>query len=96
MGTFAAGDAAGAGWVAGQVQPAGHLGDLRAVAGAAIRGDRRTPGVFGQGEQRVADVGVDRQPDRKLQLAGTQPGQERLGCAGAVGADQQAASGWGG
>jgi hypothetical protein len=55
---------------------------------AAVGVDGRLPGAGGRGQDGGLDVGVDRQPGRKQQLATDQVVDEGVGGAGGVGADQ--------
>jgi hypothetical protein len=62
---LAAADRAGAGWPGVQVDPAGQLHDLRAIPEGSVGLDRRRPGRFGHGQDRLAEVSIDRQADRE-------------------------------
>ena len=62
VGVFAAAQHAGAHRPVAQVDPAGQLADLGAVAELAARINRGGPDRFGLGEDRLTDVGVDLHP----------------------------------
>ncbi len=87
VGALAADDHPRAGGPAGQVHGAGQLGDLAVVAQPAVGVERRGPCVLGQGENRPADrlgqIEADREGNARVAAAG----QEAMGGAGRVCAD---------
>ena len=71
-----------------QVDPAGQLAHLRAMADVAVGVDCWGPDVLGLGEDRLADMGVDRHPQREPDLVVAEvPGELGAG-PGAVASDQ--------
>jgi hypothetical protein len=88
MGVLPTADRPGA-WRPGvQVDPAGQLTNLGAVARLAVGVDRGRPGRFGLGQDRLADMGVERHPNRESDAPLAQvPGQPGAG-PGAVARDQ--------
>jgi DNA-binding MarR family transcriptional regulator len=88
MGILPAADPPGAGRPGVQVDPAGQLAHLGAVADLAVGLHRGRPGRLGLGQDRLADMGVDRhakpEPDP---LVGQVPGQPGAG-SGAVASHQ--------
>jgi hypothetical protein len=93
VGTFAADDDAGAVRVSSEVDQAGQLGDLGPGTEGAVLFQRWVPEVFGKCANGSADLfgdGVsdrERGPDSALPQP-SQVGQEGLGTARAVGADE--------
>jgi hypothetical protein len=88
VGVLAAADRPGACWPGVQVDPASQLDHLGAMAELAVGVDCRGPGRLGLGEDRLADVGVDRHAHREPHTLTAQvPGQPGAG-PGAVASDQ--------
>jgi len=69
VGVLAAADCPGAFRPGVQVDPAGQLAGLRAVADLAVGLDRGRPGVFGLGEDRLAHMSVDLHPQAEPDAA---------------------------
>ena len=65
VGILAAADRSGARRPGVQVDPAGQLTHLGAVAELAVGVDRRGPALLGLGQDRLADVGVERHAHRE-------------------------------
>ncbi len=93
VGPLAAHDHAGAVGVAGEVDQAGQLCDLGPGAQGAVLFQRGVPDLVGQGADGLSDLGGDGVADRERGLdpalsQSSQVGEEGLGAARAVGADE--------
>ena len=71
-----------------EVDPAGQLAHLRAMADLAVAVDCWDPGRLGLGEDRLADVGVNRHAHREPHAALAQVPSELGASPGAVASDQ--------
>jgi hypothetical protein len=88
VGVLAAADRPGACWPGVQVDPAGQLAHLGVMAGLAVGVDCWGPGRLGLGQDRRAEVGVDRHAHREPHtLLAQLPSQPGAG-PGAVASDQ--------
>lgn len=88
VGTFPADDQPRAGRSCRQVQAAGDLGCLRALAGLAVDVIGRRPGAGGNGEDRLLHLLVDAEPEGERAASLAHGRGEDVGGARSVGADQ--------
>jgi hypothetical protein len=88
MGVLSAADRPCTRWPGVQVEPAGQLAHLGAIAGLAVGVDRWGPALLRLGPDGLAEVGVDRHPKGEPDLGVAEvPGEPGAG-PGAVAADQ--------